>query len=82
MSPGRPQVQEVRHGRQMCVCSRILPPSPSGSPTFPISVKGVVLDSADRVLLLKNERDAWELPGGRIEFGETPEECVTREILE
>jgi 8-oxo-dGTP pyrophosphatase MutT (NUDIX family) len=51
-------------------------------PPFPISVKGVVLDSRRRVLLLKNERDEWELPGGRIEVGETPEECVVREIAE
>jgi 8-oxo-dGTP pyrophosphatase MutT (NUDIX family) len=51
-------------------------------PTFPISVKGVVLDPADRVLLLRNDRDEWELPGGRIEIGETPEECVAREIFE
>ena len=51
-------------------------------PAFPISVKGVALDPAGRVLLLKNERDEWELPGGRIEIGETPEECVAREILE
>ena len=50
--------------------------------TFPISVKGVVLDPADRVLLLRNERDEWELPGGRIEIGESPEECVVREIAE
>jgi 8-oxo-dGTP pyrophosphatase MutT (NUDIX family) len=50
--------------------------------TFPISVKGVVLDSAGRVLLLRNERDEWELPGGRIEIGESPEECVAREIAE
>lgn len=35
-----------------------------------------------RVLLLKNERDEWELPGGRIELDETPEECVAREITE
>jgi 8-oxo-dGTP pyrophosphatase MutT (NUDIX family) len=51
-------------------------------PTFPISVKGVVLDPAARVLLLKNDRDEWELPGGRIEIGETPEECVAREVFE
>jgi 8-oxo-dGTP pyrophosphatase MutT (NUDIX family) len=51
-------------------------------PTFPISVKGVVVDPADRVLLLKNARDEWELPGGRIEIGESPEECVAREIRE
>lgn len=49
---------------------------------FSVSVKGVVLDSRQRVLLLKNERDEWELPGGRIEIGESPEDCVAREIAE
>ncbi|GAA4640551.1 NUDIX hydrolase [Actinoallomurus vinaceus] len=49
---------------------------------FPVSVKGVVLDPADRVLLLRNERDEWELPGGKLELGESPEACVAREILE
>lgn len=58
------------------------PPSPSSPSKFSISIKGVVLDSAERVLLLKNERDEWELPGGRIEIGETPEECVAREVFE
>jgi 8-oxo-dGTP pyrophosphatase MutT (NUDIX family) len=48
---------------------------------FPVSIKGVVVRDG-RVLLLKNERDEWELPGGRIELGETPEECVAREISE
>lgn len=48
---------------------------------FSVSVKGVVLRDG-KVLLLKNERDEWELPGGRIETGETPEECVAREITE
>ena len=51
-------------------------------PAFPVSVKGVVIDSCDRVLLLKNERDEWELPGGRVEIGESPEDCVAREIGE
>jgi 8-oxo-dGTP pyrophosphatase MutT (NUDIX family) len=50
--------------------------------TFPVSVKGVVLDSAHRALLLKNERDEWELPGGRTDVGETPGECVVREVFE
>jgi ADP-ribose pyrophosphatase YjhB (NUDIX family) len=35
-----------------------------------------------KVLLLRNEREEWELPGGRIEIDETPEECVAREIFE
>lgn len=55
--------------------------STSEPQTFPISVKGVVLHQG-RVLLLKNERQEWDLPGGRIEIGETPEECVCREIFE
>jgi mutator protein MutT len=48
---------------------------------FPVSVKGVVLHD-ERVVLLKNEREEWELPGGKLEPGESPEGCVTREIDE
>jgi mutator protein MutT len=48
---------------------------------LPISVKGVVLQ-AERVVLLKNEREEWELPGGKLELGESPEGCVIREIHE
>src|SRR5690349_14716878 len=49
---------------------------------FPVSVKGVVLDHYARVLLLRNERDEWELPGGKLEVGEDPADCVVREISE
>ncbi|MCO6007971.1 NUDIX domain-containing protein [Actinoallomurus purpureus] len=49
---------------------------------FPVSVKGVVLDRKDRVLLLRNERNEWELPGGKLELGEDPAVCVAREIEE
>jgi 8-oxo-dGTP pyrophosphatase MutT (NUDIX family) len=48
---------------------------------FPVSVKGVVV-RAGRVLLLKNEREEWELPGGKLELGEEPDVCVAREITE
>jgi len=48
---------------------------------FPVSVKGVII-SDDVTVLLKNERDEWELPGGKLELGECPEECLVREIQE
>ena len=36
---------------------------------FPVSVKGVIPDRG-RVVLLRNRRGEWELPGGRLEAGE------------
>ncbi|MDX3763425.1 NUDIX hydrolase [Streptomyces sp. AK02-04a] len=51
-------------------------------PAYSVNVRGVALSLDLRVLLLLNERDEWELPGGRLELGETPEQCVVREITE
>lgn len=48
---------------------------------FPVSVKGIVVRE-DTVVLLRNRREEWELPGGKLEPGESPEECVAREIDE
>ncbi len=50
-------------------------------PLWPVSMKGVVLIGS-KVALVRNDRDEWELPGGRLEPGETPEECVAREVHE
>ena len=51
------------------------------STMFPISIKGVVAIRG-RVVLLRNHRNEWDLPGGRIERGESPETCVAREVAE
>jgi 8-oxo-dGTP pyrophosphatase MutT (NUDIX family) len=49
--------------------------------TIPLSVKGVVVVDG-RVLLLRNERDEWDLPGGRPDAGEAYEAAVAREARE
>lgn len=48
---------------------------------IPVSIKGIVFDN-NKVWLRKNERNEWELPGGKIEKGEQPEQTVIREIEE
>ena len=48
---------------------------------FPVSVKGVLVHDG-HVVLVGNSRGEWELPGGKLEPGETPEACVAREIAE
>jgi 8-oxo-dGTP pyrophosphatase MutT (NUDIX family) len=49
---------------------------------YPVSIKGILCAPTGEVVLLLNERGEWELPGGRIEVGETSAECLRREILE
>lgn len=49
---------------------------------FPVSIKAVLFDREQRVVLLKNERDEWELPGGKLESGEQPSAVVERELEE
>lgn len=47
----------------------------------PISVKGIVFEK-DAVWLRRNERQEWELPGGKIDEGEQPTETIIRELEE
>ena len=49
---------------------------------YTVSVKGVLFAPSGEVVLLLNEREQWELPGGRIELGEYSTNCLAREILE
>jgi mutator protein MutT len=48
---------------------------------YPVSIKGFIV-KIGRFLLVKNDRNEWELPGGQIETGESQEQCLKREIRE
>ena len=51
------------------------------SEKFPISIKAIVIDN-NKVLCLKNERNEWDFPGGKINFDEDTEKCLKREVME
>ncbi len=46
------------------------------------SVKALILDDQQRVLLIKEDNGLWEIPGGGLDFGEKPQECIARELRE
>lgn len=53
---------------------------------MPLPVIAAIIRRDDQVLLCQRKEGAlagkWEFPGGKIENGETPEECLVREIQE
>ncbi len=49
--------------------------------TWAVSVKAVLI-WLDEVILLRNDRDEWELPGDHLAHDESPEECAERAIEE
>lgn len=46
-----------------------------------ISVKGIAVRDGS-IALACNFRDEWDLPGGKLESGETLSECLAREFVE
>ena len=51
------------------------------SSKYPVSVKAKILDD-DRLLIVKNERNKWDLPGGKIEGNDSIKKTLKREIFE
>lgn len=53
---------------------------------MPLPVIAAIIRQGNEVLLCQRKEGAlagkWEFPGGKIENGETPEECLIREIEE
>lgn len=59
------------------------------SKVLQIGVKALIVNSSKEILLIKRTnyagdrlKDLWDIPGGRIEIGEEPEDALFREITE
>jgi phosphoglycolate phosphatase-like HAD superfamily hydrolase/ADP-ribose pyrophosphatase YjhB (NUDIX family) len=66
---------------------RLHPPEnrPAGPPKLPVATVGaLIFDEAGRMLLLRTNKwsDLWGIPGGKIEWGESSEQALIREIKE
>ena len=51
------------------------------APRHPVSVKGICMID-ERVILVRNNRREWDLPGGKLGHREQPEPCLVREMRE
>lgn len=50
---------------------------------YRVSVKAVIRNDRGEVLLVKeNNNEAWNLPGGGMDHGESEYDCLTRELYE
>ncbi len=50
---------------------------------YRVSVKALILnDTRDKFLICEKESGVWELPGGGLDWGTTPQEDLPREISE
>jgi 8-oxo-dGTP diphosphatase len=53
-----------------------------------VPVVAAIIRKGNRILIAQRKKDSklepdkWEFPGGKLEFGEHPEEALSREIME
>jgi len=73
------KIWRVFPGRLQALASRII------RPLFQVFAVAVIFDQDKKILLVKstyNRFHPWGLPGGSLEYGESPEVAVIREIWE
>lgn len=49
---------------------------------YRVSVKGIVIDDQNRILLARESDGTWDMLGGGLDHGEDPIACLKREIQE
>lgn len=50
---------------------------------YRVSIKGLILDETrKKFAIILEDNGLWELPGGGLDWGESPEACLKREIHE
>jgi 8-oxo-dGTP pyrophosphatase MutT (NUDIX family) len=50
--------------------------------SYYVGIKGIIRNEASKILILKDVTGKWEVPGGRMDAGQTIEGAFAREISE
>lgn len=60
--------------------------SRDSSKKYPVIIAAAVIRDGDKVLIAQRQggplAGKWEFPGGKLEPGESPEQCLARELKE
>jgi len=49
---------------------------------YRVSVKAFITNDENQILVVRENQDWWDLPGGGLDHGELPQDCLKREIYE
>ena len=49
---------------------------------YRVSIKALVFNEDGEILLCQEKNGKWDMPGGGIDHGETPQEALKREVME
>lgn len=49
---------------------------------YRVAVKALIRNTDGNILLVKEKSDKWDLPGGGIDHGESPDDAIRRELQE
>ena len=49
---------------------------------YRVSIKGLIRNKKNEILVVKEHQDKWELPGGGLDHGESIHDCLKRELFE
>ena len=75
------ELSERRYTKTTKIGAMIYDP-PLPSPFYRVTSRAIILDDQNRLIVVKDDKGHWQMPGGGWEHGESLLQCVQRELKE